>query len=299
MKTLLKHRELFVLYLFAFAFFFVFKYGPIYGVLIAFKDFRVIDGIWGSPWVGFKHFEELFQNADFYRLLKNTLLLNLYMLIFAFPAPIVLALMLNEIRSRFFQRFVQMTMYLPHFVSWVIMSGLVIYFLSPTTGVVAEIFGWFGAKPIFFLGQKEYFRPVVVASAILKDIGWSSIIYFAALAGISPELHESATIDGAGRWQRVLRINIPSIMPTVAIMFILNLGGFLSANFEQVINLINPVTYETGDVIDTYVYRVGLQQFQYSYTAAIGLFKSLIGLVLILGANFTVRRLSRGENGLW
>ncbi|MBB6731592.1 ABC transporter permease [Cohnella zeiphila] len=299
MKMLLKHRELFALYLFAFAFFIVFKYGPIYGVLIAFKDFRVIDGIWGSPWVGFKHFEELFQNADFYRLLKNTLLLNLYMLIFAFPAPIVLALMLNEIRSRFFQRFVQMTMYLPHFVSWVIMSGLVIYFLSPTTGVIAEIFGWFGAKPIFFLGQKEYFRPVVVASAILKDIGWSSIIYFAALSGISPELHESATIDGASRWQRILRINIPSIMPTVAIMFILNLGSFLSANFEQVINLINPVTYETGDVIDTYVYRVGLQQFQYSYTAAIGLFKSLVGLVLILGANFTVRRLSRGENGLW
>lgn len=299
MKTILKNRELFALYLFAFAFFLVFKYGPIYGVLIAFKDFRVIDGIWGSPWVGFKHFEALFHSADFYRLLSNTLLLNLYLLLFAFPAPIVLALLLNEIRSRFFQRFVQMTMYLPHFVSWVIMSGLVIYFLSPTTGIVAEIVSWFGGKPVFYMGHKEYFRSIVVGSAILKDIGWGSIIYFAALSGINPELHESATMDGANRWQRLFHINIPSIMPTIAIMFILSLGGFLSANFEQIINLLNPVTFDTGDVIDTYVYRVGLQQFQYSYTAAIGLFKSLVGLLLILGANFTVRKMSRGESGLW
>ncbi|GAA3407735.1 ABC transporter permease [Paenibacillus hodogayensis] len=299
MKTIIKHRELFALYLFAFAFFLVFKYGPIYGVVIAFKDFRIVDGIWGSPWVGFKHFEALFQNADFYRLLQNTLLLNLYLLLFAFPAPIVLALLLNEIRSRLFQRFVQMTMYLPHFVSWVIMSGLVIYFLSPTTGIVAHIVEWFGGKPVFYMGRKEYFRSIIVGSAILKDIGWGSIIYFAALSGIHPELQESATIDGANRWQRIWHINIPSIMPTVAIMFILSLGGFLSANFEQIINLLNPVTYETGDVIDTFVYRVGLQQFQYSYTTAIGLFKSLVGLLLILGANMTVRRLSRGENGLW
>ncbi|MDR6553746.1 ABC transporter permease subunit [Paenibacillus qinlingensis] len=299
MKMILKNRELFALYLFAFAFFLVFKYGPIYGVLIAFKDFRVVDGIWGSPWVGLKHFEALFHSSDFYRLLSNTLLLNLYLLLFAFPAPIVLALLLNEIRSRFFQRFVQMTMYLPHFVSWVIMSGLVIYFLSPTTGIVAEIVGWFGGKPVFYMGHKEYFRSIVVGSAILKDIGWGSIIYFAALSGINPELHESATMDGANRWQRLFHINIPSIMPTIAIMFILSLGGFLSANFEQIINLLNPVTFDTGDVIDTYVYRVGLTQFQYSYTAAIGLFKSLVGLLLILGANFTVRRLSKGESGLW
>ncbi|RKN75844.1 ABC transporter permease [Paenibacillus ginsengarvi] len=299
MKTVIKHRELLALYLFAFAFFLVFKFGPLYGVSIAFKDFRVIDGIWSSPWVGLKHFEALFQTDDFYRLLKNTLLLNLYLLLFAFPAPIALALLLNEIRSRFFQRFVQITMYLPHFVSWVIMSGLVIYFLSPTTGVVASIVEWFGGKPVFYMGQKQYFRSIIVASAILKDIGWSSIIYFAALAGIHPELHESATIDGANRWQRMLHISIPSIMPTVSILFILSLGGFLSANFEQIINLLNPVTFDTGDVIDTYVYRVGLQQFQYSYTAAIGLFKSLVGLLLILGANFTVRRLSRGESGLW
>ncbi|TMV48711.1 sugar ABC transporter permease [Paenibacillus mesophilus] len=299
MKTIMKHRELLALYLFAFAFFLVFKYGPLYGVMIAFKDFRVIDGIWGSPWVGLKHFEALFQTDDFYRLLKNTLLLNLYLLVFAFPAPIVLALLLNEIRSRFFQRFVQITMYMPHFVSWVIMSGLVIYFLSPTTGIVAVIVEWFGGKPVFYMGQKEYFRSIVVVSAILKDIGWGSIIYFAALSGIHPELHESATVDGANRWQRMVHISIPSIMPTVAILFILSLGGFLSANFEQIINLLNPVTYDTGDVIDTYVYRVGLQQFQYSYTAAIGLFKSLVGLLLILGANFLVRRLSRGESGLW
>lgn len=287
------------LFLFAFIFFVIFKYGPLYGVIIAFKDFRVVDGIWGSPWVGFQHFQELFHSSDFYRLLKNTLLLNMYQLIFAFPAPIILAILLNEVRSRGFQRFIQTTMYLPHFVSWVIMSGLLIYFLSPTTGVVAQIVGWFGMEPVFFMGKKEYFRSIIVGSSILKDLGWGSIIYFAALSGINPEIQESAIIDGANRWQRIIRINIPSIMPTISIMFILSLGGFLSANFEQIINLLNPVTFETDDVIDTYVYRVGLQQFQYSYTAAIGLFKSFVGLLLILGANLTVRKMSQGENGLW
>ncbi|OKP88229.1 MULTISPECIES: sugar ABC transporter permease [unclassified Paenibacillus] len=299
MKTIRKHGELLALFLFAFAFFIVFKYGPLYGVVIAFKDFKVVDGIWGSPWVGFQHFQDLFQSSDFYRLLKNTLLLNFYQLLFAFPAPIILAILLNEVRSRYFQRFIQTTMYLPHFVSWVIMSGLLIYFLSPTTGIMADIMGWFGKEPIFFMGKKEYFRSIVVGSSILKDLGWGSIIYFAALSGINPEIQESAIIDGANRWQRIIRINVPSIMPTISIMFILSLGGFLSANFEQIINLLNPVTFETGDVIDTYVYRVGLQQFQYSYTAAIGLFKSLVGLVLILGANLTVRKLSKGDNGLW
>ncbi|MGO4370296.1 ABC transporter permease subunit [Paenibacillus sp. MCAF20] len=214
MKTIRKHGELFTLFLFSFLFFFIFKYGPLYGVIIAFKDFRVVDGVWGSAWVGLQHFQ-------------------------------------------------------------------------------------FGGEPVFYMGKKEYFRSIVVVSAILKDLGWGSIIYFAALSGINPELQESAIIDGANRWQRIIKINIPSIMPTVAIMFILSLGGFLSANFEQIINMLNPVTYETGDVIDTYVYRVGLQQFQYSYTAAIGLFKSLVGLLLILGANLTVRKLSRGESGLW
>lgn len=299
MRKLWKHRELFLLFLIAFAFFAVFKYGPLYGVMIAFKDFRVVDGVWGSPWVGFKHFAALFEDPDFYRILGNTLLLNLYFLLFAFPAPIVLALLLHEIKRRRFQRFIQTTMYLPHFVSWVIMAGLVVYFLSPTTGIVGHIMEAFGAEPVFFMARKEYFRSIVVLTAVLKDIGWGSIIYFAALAGIHPELQEAATVDGANRWQRIVHINIPGIMPTVAIMFILSLGGFLSSNFEQIINLINPVTYDTGDVIDTYVYRIGLQQFQYSYSAAIGLFKSLVGLLLILGANFTIRKMSRGESGLW
>ncbi|WP_199620913.1 ABC transporter permease [Paenibacillus alkalitolerans] len=299
MRTIWKHRELFVLFLIAFAFFVVFKYGPLYGVIIAFKDFRIMDGIWGSPWVGLKHFYELFRTPDFYRILSNTLLLNLYLIVFAFPSPIVLALLLHEVKKYAFQRLIQTTMYLPHFVSWVIMAGLVIYFLSPTTGIVNYVLQWFGFKPIFFMGQKEYFRGIVVVSNILKEIGWGSIIYFAALSGINPELQEAATVDGASRWQRIVHINIPSIMPTIAIMFILSLGGFLSSNFEQIINLINPVTYETGDVIDTYVYRVGLQQFQYSYTAAVGLFKSIVGLALILAANWTVLKLSKGESGLW
>lgn len=294
-----ENRELNLLFLFAFLFFLVFKYGPLYGVLIAFKDFHVVEGIRNSPWVGLKHFKELFADGNFYLILKNTLLLNSYLIVFSFPAPIVLALLLNEVKNRYFQRFVQTTMYLPHFVSWITMAGIVIYFLSPTTGVVNYILNSFGFKSVFFMGHKQYFRSVVVVSAILKDIGWSSIIYFAALAGINPEMIDSAKVDGANRWNRIVHVNIPSIMPTIAIIFVLSLGGFLNANFEQIINLLNPLNYETGDVIDTYVYRIGLQQFQYSYTTAIGLFKSVIGLILVLAANYAVRKMSKGENGLW
>lgn len=295
----LKHKELFLIFLSALAFFIVFRYGPMYGIVIAFKDFNVRAGIWGSPWVGLKHFERLFTHPDFYKILRNTLLINLYQIIFAFPAPIVFALILNEMQSSAYKRFIQTATYLPHFISWVVMAGLVIYFLSPTTGVVNFIIQQLGGKPVYFLAKKEYFRSIVVVSGIWKEIGWNSIIYSAALAGVDTQLYEAAIVDGAGRWKRLWYITVPSIMPTVWVMLILSMGGFLSTNFDQIFNLVNPLTYETGDVIDTYVYRVGLQQFQYSYTTAIGLFKSAVGMVLVLSANYLAKKISDGEYSIW
>jgi putative aldouronate transport system permease protein len=294
-----KYKELFLMFLSALAFFIVFRYGPMHGIIIAFKDFNVRAGIWGSPWAGLKHFKRLFTHPDFYTILRNTLLINLYQIILAFPAPIVFALLLNEMRSSAYKRFIQSATYLPHFISWVVISGLVIYFLSPTTGIINFIIQQLGGEPIYFLAKKEYFRPIVVASGIWKEMGWSSIIYSAALAGIDIELYEAAIIDGAGRWKRLWYITVPSIMSTVWVMFILSMGGFLSTNFDQIFNLVNPLTYETGDVIDTYVYRVGLQEFHYSYTTAIGLFKSVVGMTLILTTNYFAKKISDGEYSIW
>jgi len=298
-RALWKHRQLTAMLLAAFLFFVLFRYGPMYGLIIAFKEFNVGDGIWGSPWAGWKHFERLFVDPNFYRILENTLLINLYLVLFAFPAPIAFAIALNEVRHRWFQRFVQTTTYLPYFISWVVVSGLFIYFLSPTTGVVNSVVQAFGGEPIHFMGRKEYLRPILVISTIFKELGWNSIIYCAALSAIDPQLYEAAKVDGAKRWRMIVHITLPCLSPTITIMFILSLGGFMSTNFEQVINFLNPLNYATGDVIETYVYRVGLQQFQYSYTAAIGLFKSVIGLALVLTANAVVRKWSDGEQGLW
>lgn len=270
-----------------------------YGIIIAFKEFNVRDGILGSPWVGFKHFTRLFSDPDFFKILRNTLLLNFYQLIFAFPAPIIFALMLNEIKSNKYKRFIQTATYLPHFVSWVVMAGLLIYFLSPSQGVVNYVINGITGDTVFFMSKKEYFRSIVVLSGIWKEIGWNSIIYMAAIAGIDPELYEAAFCDGAGRWKRMWYITIPSIMPTVSVLLILSLGSFLGSNFDQIYNLLNPLLFETGEVFDTFVYRVGLTQFQYSYTTAIGLFRSLVGLVLIVGSNYLAKKMSGGEVGMW
>ncbi|MBD2847092.1 sugar ABC transporter permease [Paenibacillus sp. IB182496] len=299
LRSFWRHKELTAMLLVALVFFGLFRYGPMYGLIIAFKNFNISDGILGSPWAGLEHFRRLIADPNFYRIFRNTLIINLYYVLLVFPAPIVLAVMLNEVRHRWFQRLVQTTTYLPHFISWVIISGLFIYFLSPSAGVVNYIIQWFGGDPIFFMGEAGYFRPVLVVSMLLKETGWNSIIFFAALSAIDPQLYEAATVDGAKRWQRILHITLPSLLPTITIMFILNLGGFMSMNFEQVYNFLNPLNFETGDVFDTYVYRVGLEQFQYSYTAAIGMFRSVIGLALVLLANYAARRLSGGEQGLW
>ncbi|MBO9610939.1 MAG: sugar ABC transporter permease [Paenibacillaceae bacterium] len=275
----------------------VFEYGPLYGIQLAFKDFAIMKGINGSPWVGFKHFELMFTSTqDFGRVFRNTVLLSLYHIVFGFPAPIVLALLLNEVRAYAFKRIVQSISYLPHFLSWVILAGLLNAMLSPTTGVVNYIIELFGFKPIYFLADPAYFRFTLVVSAIWKEVGWGTIIYLAALASIDPSLYEAAVVDGANRWKQTLHITLPLLVPVIAIMFILRIGSVMNAGFDQVLNLYNPAVYAVSDIIDTYVYRVGLSQLQYSLTTAVGLFKNVIALVLVLGTNYLVKK--SGQEGL-
>lgn len=276
----------------------IFHYAPLYGIQLAFKDFRVMEGIWGSPWVGMKHFLFMFTaSPDFPIIMKNTIIISLLHIIFGFPAPIILALIFNEIRSLVFKRVAQTISYLPHFLSWVIMGGLVIMILSPSTGIVNYIIQWFGFDPIFFLADKDWFRPTLVISAIWKEIGWGSIIYLAALASIDTGLYEAAKIDGAGRWKQTLHITLPSIMNVIAILFILRMGGILNGGFDQILNLYNPAVYEVSDIIDTYVYRIGVSKLNYSFATAVGLFKNLIALALVLLTNYLIKK--SGQEGLY
>ncbi|MBD2847515.1 sugar ABC transporter permease [Paenibacillus sp. IB182496] len=275
----------------------VFFYAPLYGIQLAFKDFRIMDGITGSPWIGLDNFRTIFRaSSDFSTILKNTVLISFYHILFGFPAPIILALLFNEIRFKVFKRITQTISYLPHFLSWVVLSGLLITILSPSSGIVNELIKALGFEPIYFLGDQRYFRFTLVISAIWKEVGWGTIIYLAALASVNPHLYEAAVVDGAGRWKQTWHITLPMIMPTIAIMFILRIGGILDAGFDQILNLYNPVVYEVADIIDTYIYRVGIGQLQYGITTAIGLFKNAIAITLVLGTNYIVKKL--GQEGL-
>ncbi|MFD2117212.1 ABC transporter permease [Paenibacillus yanchengensis] len=292
-----KHKYLLLLLLPAIVWYAIFHYGPLYGVQLAFKDFKIMEGITGSPWVGWKHFEYMFTaSKDFPIILKNTVILSFYHIIFGFPAPIVLALLFNEIRSSVFKRISQTISYLPHFLSWVILGSLLITILSPQSGVVNELIKLLGFDPVFFLGDKEWFRFTLIASGIWKEVGWGTIIYLAALAAVDPHLYESAVIDGASRWKQTIYITIPQIMPAIAIMFILRIGNILDAGFDQVLNLYHPSVYEVADIIDTYVFRVGLTQMQYSFTTAVGLFKNIIAFSLVMLTNYVVKK--SGQEGL-
>ncbi|MDO3411928.1 ABC transporter permease subunit [Saccharibacillus sp. CPCC 101409] len=297
-KEYKKCRYLFLLLTPVLIWYAIFAYAPLYGIQLAFKDFRIMEGIWNSPWVGFKHFEFLFfHSPDFFKILRNTVVISFYHIIFGFPAPIILALLINEIRFSKFKKITQSLTYLPHFFSWVILSGILLTLLSPSTGVVNYLIELVGLKPIYFLGDPNYFRFTLVTSAIWKEIGWGTIIYLAALSGISPDLYEAAVMDGANRWKQTLKITLPSILPVVVLMFILRTGGILDAGFDQILNLYSPATYEVADILDTYVYRVGLQNFQFSLTTAVGLFKNLIAFTLVLMTNYVAKKL--GQEGLF
>lgn len=278
-------------------FYVLFHYVPMYGAIIAFKDFRIGEGFLGSPWVGFKHFITFFESFYFWRLLKNTLLLNLYSLLFTFPAPILFALLINEIGGRFLKKAVQTITYLPHFISLVVICGMINQFVA-REGVIMDILVWFGMDRTSLLGHPEFFRTIYIVSDIWQSVGWGSIIYLAAITGINPELYEASKVDGAGKWRQTLSITLPGIAPIIIILFILKIGHMLDVGFEKIILLYNPNTYETADVISTFVYRKGLgTSFEFSYATAVGLFQSALNFMLLIIANKISRRL--GESSLW
>ena len=269
----------------------IFKYGPLYGILIAFKKYRIADGIWGSEWVGLKNFERLFRNPEFKMILTNSLMLNVYLVVFTFPVPIVLALLLNEIRKTQFKRTVQTLMYLPHFVSWVIIGGILIGMLSPSTGVINQILKWFGVEPIYFMADVMWWRVVFVVSSVWKEAGWGTIIYLAAIAGVNMDLYEAARIDGADRFKQAMHITLPAIMPTVSLLLIMRMSSMMDIGFEHVFMMTNTFVRRVSDVFSTYVYRMGIERMEYSYTTAIGLFQTVVNFVLLIVTNNISRRL--------
>ncbi|QNK58639.1 sugar ABC transporter permease [Paenibacillus sp. PAMC21692] len=273
------------------AFYGIFHYGPMYGIQIAFKNFSAGLGITGSPWIGFAHFESFFSSFFFERIIVNTILLGLYDLIFVFPSSILLALLLNEVRNRMFKRTVQSITYLPHFISIVVVIGMLADFLS-MDGWINQLIQFFGGNPTPFLRLPEWFRFLYTSSAVWQGIGWGSIIYLAAISNIDPSLYEAAKVDGAGRLRQVLSITIPSIMPTIIILFILRIGSLMALQDEKILLMYNPMTYETADVIGTYVYRKGVLEASYSFSAAVGLFNSLINFALLFSANYMSKRFS-------
>ena len=277
--------------------FLVFLYKPMYGLQIAFKDYSVFRGISGSEWVGFEHFATLFGSDQFVRAVFNTIKISAWSLLIGFPAPIILALMFNEVIKETFKRTAQTIVYLPHFISSVIIAGIVITAFSPSAGVVNTFLGWFGLEPVYFLTKPEWFRPIFIGTTIWQEAGFQSIVFLAAIAGVNPSLYESAMVDGASRWQMMWRITIPSILPTIIIMLIIRIGNIMEVSFEMIILLYQPATYETADVVNTFIYRQGIQGGQYDVAAAAGLFNAIVAFVLVMTANSISKRFSR--TSLW
>ncbi|MBP1995740.1 ABC transporter permease [Paenibacillus eucommiae] len=295
-KNLRKYRAVYLMFLPVGLYVLIFNYVPYYGLVIAFQKFSPFLGINKSPWVGMANFEFLFQSGDFFRLLKNTLLISLYRLVFGFPAPLIFALLLNEVKNMLFKRLAQTITYLPHFLSWIIFGALMISFLSPE-GVINKLLAGWGYHPVEFLIGPEYFRTILVVTGTLKEFGWGAIIYLAALSGVDPTLYEAARVDGASRWRQLWHVTLPALVPVTILLFIMQLAYILDAGFEQVYVFMNPTQYAVGDIIDTYVYRIGLTGSNFSVAAAMGLFKGVVGLFLIVSTNKLVKRM--GHQPLW
>lgn len=296
-KGLYRSRYLYFLFIPVIIYYLVFHYSPMYGLIIAFKNYHPVLGIWKSKWVGLTHIKDFLKSVFFWRLIWNTVSINLYDLMVGFPAPIILALLLNEVRKNALKRIIQTIVYLPHFISVIVLAGIITLFLSPSSGVINSMIKTLGGKPIHFLAEAGWFKTVYVWSGIWQGAGWGSIVYLAALSGIDAELYEAATVDGANNFQKLLKITLPCLLPTIIIMFILRVGGMFSVGFEKVMLLYNPSTYVTADVISTYVYRRGIQQGDYSYTTAIGLFNNILNFATIMTFNHISKKLS--ETSLW
>ncbi|WP_407267918.1 ABC transporter permease [Radiobacillus sp. PE A8.2] len=297
LKQISKDKYLLLLVAPAVLYFFIFKYIPMLGIIVSFKDYNPFLGFWDSEWVGLKYYRLFFHNPDSWEIIRNTFLLGVYKIIWGFPAPIILALLLNELRFIIYKRIVQTISYLPHFISTVVVASMVTMFLSPTSGMVNEVIQYFGFKPINFLQEAGWFRSIYVTSEVWQDVGWGSIIFLAALSGINPSLYEASSIDGANRWKQMLHITLPGLTPAIVILLILNIGRMIDIGFEKVYLLANPATYETADIISTYVYRVGLVQGNFSYGTAIDLFMGIISLIFVCSANYFSRKLT--DNSLW
>jgi putative aldouronate transport system permease protein len=278
-------------------YYFVFHYLPMYGAVIAFKDFSPGQTIWNSPWVGFRWFREFFASIYFTRLISNTFILSSLALVFSFPVPIIFALLLNEIRRKNLKRTIQTISYLPHFISLVVMVGILSNFLSPSDGVINQLLNRFGMGTINFMGESSWFRPLYIGSGIWQSYGWNSIIYMAALTSIDPHLYEAARIDGCNRWQEMLYITLPGISSTAVMLLILALGNLMNVGFEKIILMYSPAIYDVSDVISTYVYRRGILNAQYSFGSAVGLFNSIINFILLLSVNRISKHYT--QIGLW
>ncbi|MEH7095194.1 ABC transporter permease subunit [Neobacillus vireti] len=292
----MENYELYLFLLPAILYFIVFQYIPMYGVLIAFKDFTPSLGILGSPWVGFEHFERFFHSYQFWDLIKNSLGLSIFQLITGFPMPIIIALLLNQMIHEKYKRFVQTVIYAPHFISIVVLAGMMFVFFSDK-GLINSVVTLFGGKAVAFMSEPSWFKPLYIGSGVWQETGWACIVYLAALAGVSPEIHEAATMDGANKWQRILHVDIPAIMPTAIILLILSVGNLMNIGFEKAYLMQTPLNQPAAEIIPTYVYKVGLQQAEYSFGAAVGLFNSIINLILLYIVNKTAKKIS--GSGLW
>jgi putative aldouronate transport system permease protein len=289
--------QLYALLIVPMLYFLVFKYIPMYGVTIAFKEFNMFQGVWNSPWAGLDAFREIFQMRDFYKVLRNTLLLNLLDLVISFPAPIILAVLLNEVRVKWFKKGAQTILYLPHFISWVIIGGMVYQLLSTNTGLVNHLFKAIGLQTVPFLTEPAYWVMTYVGTGVWQNAGWGTIIYLAALTGINRELYEAAEVDGAGRMRKIWNITLPGIKPTIMILLIINIGHMASIGFERPFVLANPLVSDVSDVISTFVYKVGVQSARFTIATAIGLFQAVVGLIFLLSSNYISKKVT--DQGIW
>ncbi|MDF2673986.1 MAG: transporter permease subunit [Clostridiales bacterium] len=296
-KEFFKHYQLYIMLLLPISWYIIFQYLPMYGIQIAFKNFNPIKGIIGSPWVGLKNFNRFFSSFYFWNLIWNTISLNIYSLIVGFPIPIVLAIIVNEIKGKHFKKVLQNITYIPHFLSVVVVVGMLYIFLSPQTGLINILLKNLGFQSVAFMEKAEWFKTIYVFSDVWQEAGWTSIIYIAALAGVDASIYEAAIVDGASRFQRIIYVSIPSILPTIIILLILRIGQLMNVGFEKVLLMQNSLNMSSSDVISTFIYRYGVQQGEYSYTAAVGLFNSLINFTVLILANTVAKR--KSESSLW
>ncbi|WP_244157692.1 ABC transporter permease [Paenibacillus typhae] len=296
LRRMVRNKWLYIMLLPGLLYFIIFKYVPMYGLLLAFKNYQPFLGFVDSEWVGLKHFNRFFGDPLFWKLLSNTFILAAYNILFFFPLPIILALMLNELRSQAYKKWIQTMVYIPHFMSWVVIVSIAYLFFTTEGGLVNEAIASMGGEKIQFLLSPGWFRTFITGEVMWKETGWGTIIFLAALAGVDTQLYEAAKIDGAGRMRQLWHITLPAIRSTIIILLILRLGNFLDTGFEQIFLMLNSLNREVGEVFDTYVYTTGISQGEYSYSTAVGLFKSVVGLVLVFGSNFIAKRF--GEEGI-